>query len=310
LAPAVFRSETRGDFNEKLLDTIKKYNPEIIFIGNSMLYTRIDEVHYGQLSGKKVFLLKMPGLGSAGWYLSFKNFICAPNLKPSVVYIFFRDTELTDPLFRTTGKYIYRLQRLSTNDETELDDILYFNKSTGEKIEYYLEKLYPVLSHNKRIDGSMNIIALKSVNSITGNKLKNDDVNELFQFDNFRPVQVDGENIIESIDKNCYDFNNRLPVSFLPSIVNMAKTNGVKLAFIRVQKRPTDTRAPYQSEQLLSYVAELKKYIEANNCLFHDFTGDSRITLSMYGGGDHIDVKYKKKYTKIFYDTLKEKSIY
>jgi hypothetical protein len=53
-------------------------------------------------------------------------------------------------------------------------------------------------------------------------------------------------------------------------------------------------------------MSDLRNYISHYNCLFHDFTADQRITLDMYGAGDHIDDKFKKRYTKLFVETLRD----
>ena len=303
----LFRSEKIKPFRTDFIRKLKKYNPEEVFIGNSMLYTRIDVQYYSQLSGKRSFLLKVPGLTSAGWYLLFKNYVIEMDNKPDVVYIFFRDTLLTNPAYRTTGKYLFRLQRISNGEEKVLNNIVFKNKTVMEKIQYYIGKIYPFLSYKIQLDRSIKNINDVIANSLIAGEFDKDEINQLFDLNNFRSVQSDGENVASSDDTKVNNFRDRLPGSFLPLIVDMAKKKNINVVFVRVQKRPVGGNPPYQSPELKNYISELKSYIENNNLIFHDFTGDSRITLQMYGSGDHINERSMKQYTKLFYDTLKEK---
>jgi len=307
IIPMLYRYEKIKPFNTDLLNELKNYDPEVVFIGNSMLYTRIDAEYYSQLSGKRSFLLKVPGLTSAGWYLLFKNFVTEMNNKPDVVYIFFRDTLLTDPSFRTTGKYLFRLQRISHRDDVVFRNIVFKNKTGMERFEFYIGKIYPFLSYKIQIDRSIKNANDVIANSLIAGEFSKDEINQLFDLNNFRSVQSDGENINSSDDTKFNNFRDRLPGSFLPLIVDMAKKKNIKVVFVRVQKRPVGGIPPYQSPELIEYISELKSYIESNNLIFYDFTGDSRITLEMYGSGDHINEKSMKKYTKLFHDSLKDK---
>ena len=58
-----------------------------------MLETRIDEIHLEEILGENndVLLLTMPGGMSSAWYLYLKNFVIESGIKPSNVFVFFRD---------------------------------------------------------------------------------------------------------------------------------------------------------------------------------------------------------------------------
>jgi hypothetical protein len=54
--------------------SITTQQPDVVFIGNSMLETRIDIERYEQLNDEtNALALIDPGVSSAGWYLRLKN---------------------------------------------------------------------------------------------------------------------------------------------------------------------------------------------------------------------------------------------
>jgi hypothetical protein len=65
-----------------------------------MAGTRIDERRLGELAGRPVAPLLQAGSGPVFWYLALKNWVIASGIKPRAVFIFFRDTNLTNVMFR------------------------------------------------------------------------------------------------------------------------------------------------------------------------------------------------------------------
>lgn len=301
--PAIFRPDTdkfKIPFNKKLFNDLKAADPEVLFIGNSMLDSRIDRNYYEKLSGKKTYLLTRAGFASSGWYLLLKNFIAASGIQPEIVYIFFRDTFPTDPLFRATDHYIGDFK---TNEENIYYNTLLKNMSIMEKVQYYTKKFYPILLYKNNVGQIIN----NHFYTIAGTffDLNPKDINDLFEIKNLRPVKDDGENTDIKFNDERFNFKTRLRNSFLPHIIKIAKKNNLKLVFIRIQRRPGNESFSFNQAIQKKYIEDLEENLYMNGFLFHDFTGDKRITLSMYGSGDHINNKSKKKYTKIFYTTLK-----
>ena len=73
-----------------------------------MLGTRIDPNHLGRIStsgDELVSFLYHAATGPAWWYLAFKNQLVASGVKPRMTFIFFRDTNLTDTMFRLEAQY-------------------------------------------------------------------------------------------------------------------------------------------------------------------------------------------------------------
>jgi hypothetical protein len=114
-------------FRDASLDELRFGNPAWVFIGDSMLGTRIDPGQLGRLSttgDEYVSFLYHAATGPAWWYLAFKNHLVASGVKPRVTFIFFRDTNLTDTMFRLEGQYGYALDEVAQSAEPELDRLV------------------------------------------------------------------------------------------------------------------------------------------------------------------------------------------
>ena len=95
-------------FRVESIEELRFGNPRWVFIGDSMLGTRIDPFYLGRISTgrrSRSSFLYHAATGPAWWYLAFKNQLVASGVKPRMTFIFFRDTNLTDTMFRLEGQY-------------------------------------------------------------------------------------------------------------------------------------------------------------------------------------------------------------
>ncbi len=114
-------------FRELAIEELLAGNPRWVFIGDSMLGTRIDPNHLGRIStsgDEFVSFLYHAATGPAWWYLAFKNQLVASGVKPRMTFIFFRDTNLTDTMFRLEAQYGRALDEVATPSEPELDALV------------------------------------------------------------------------------------------------------------------------------------------------------------------------------------------
>ena len=84
-----------------------------------------------------------------------------------------------------------------------------------------------------------------------------------------------------------------------PEIIRLSKASGIRVAFIRVQRRPRPDGPPAQSRALVQYVKDLEAYLSANGAYFRDEWGDPDQPLSVYEDGDHIDPSFRHRYTEL-----------
>jgi hypothetical protein len=96
------------------------------------------------------------------------------------------------------------------------------------------------------------------------------------------------------------DFAENLPTSILPELIHLARSRGVRLAFVRVQRRPRPDGPPLQSPVLQRYIADLRAYLQSEGALLIDDTGNPAFTLDWYKDGDHMLGSRRREYTEMF----------
>ncbi len=297
--PALQLRRHHRAFNPQPIADLRHGQPAWVFIGDSMMGTRIDPLRLGEISSTHdeiVSFLYNPATGPGWWFLAFKNQLIASGVKPRAVFVFFRDTNLTDTLFRLESLYGYALDDVALTNEPDLDALVAARKGglrarlgtaavtfyeydiTTSWLEpavrrWFVNLRYPDASARLRFDRSLN---------------------ERFDLANLRgdaAADLSGAN--ESAD-----FVRDLPKSVLPLMINLAQQHGVPLCFVRVQRRPTGATPPPQSPNLRRYADDLKAYLTANGVLFHDDWGDPELPESIYADGDHV--RDRRHYTDVF----------
>jgi hypothetical protein len=88
-----------------------------------------------------------------------------------------------------------------------------------------------------------------------------------------------------------------LPRSVLPDMLALGRAHGVRLCFVRVQRRPRPDGPLVQSPVLQRYISDLRQYVQLNGAVFRDDTGDPDYPLSWYTDGDHTAFRYRQRYT-------------
>ena len=296
--PSIESPRVRGPFDSEAVATLREAACDYILIGDSMAGTRIDP---GQLSrlvgGRGAAALFHPGSGPAYWYLTFKNFVVNAGLRPKAVIFFFRDENLTDTLFRV---YPSALDRVARNQEPVLDEILAARaRGAFYQVHGAIRRLYQY----DRTRAWLEPIIIRapvawSAGRRARRKLLDTINNEVFSLEALRPM-VAADMMTSSGE--ALDFDRNLPTSVLPEILRLSKVSGVRVAFVRVQRRPTAAGPPPQSPALQDYVTKLRRYLEANGAVFRDDWGDPDQPLSAYEDGDHVTREFRPVYTELLY---------
>lgn len=314
LAPALFMPVTirREPYIGKMIHKeLQEEKPDFVFIGNSMLWSRIDDAYLGQLSGgqKAYSIVNFGGL-SAIHYLSFKYLFLPANVHPKKVFIFFRRNQFVLPRARTTDPLVKKtIERLSPVPDPVFEQIVHGRSRSVTDIVYdKLLTLFPIAAIQNEARRKLSDLALvlASLLQQNGNQIDKErktileQVNNRFAFTSgsFRSG-IDIESKQEETVKNPYDFYGRVKDSFLPHILELAKAKNIPLVFIRVQERPNENGAVQDSPDLQQYMHDMQEYLADHDAILYDFTGDPELPLSAYHDGDHI--KDQKKYTELFY---------
>lgn len=296
--PSLELRRERKPFRTDVIDELRYGNPRWVFIGDSMLGTRIDPIHLGRLStsgDENISFLYHAATGPAWWYLAFKNHLVASGIRPRVVFFFFRDTNLTDTMFRLEGLYGGVLDEVAHDAEPELDAMVAARRRgfwarvhagvagtyqndvatswlTPAVRRWYVDQRYHTPPERAQFEWT---------------------VEQTFGLDHLRS---DIGSDLAAAERP--DFDRDVSTSVLPLIADLARAHGLTVCFVRVQRRPEQGRAPADTPELAAYVAKLRAWTSANAALFHDDTGDPEMTLALYGDGDHV--ADRQRYSEIF----------
>jgi hypothetical protein len=293
----------RGAFDGDRINDLGRLNPGFVVIGDSMAGTRIDDRRLGELTGRPVAPLLQPGSGSAFWALALRNWVIASHIHPKAVLIFFRDTNLTDVLFRLDAQFRWSVDMVAHEREPELDAVL-AARVGGPKFVVHrgAERLYQA---DRARDWLQPALVNWPARLIEPSRRRRDalmaQVNDRFGLAHLRRLEAADAQATEDPSA---DFAKYVDRSVLPLMLQDARRAGLQLCFVRVQRRPLGNQPPVQSAALVRYAADLERYIEAHGGVFHDDTGDPELTLDMYEDGDHLASSARRRYTEILFARL------
>lgn len=300
--PSLESSRPRLPFRGEVIEQLKYQNPTYVFVGDSMLWTRIDPVYLGDLAGnEQVAFLQHAGTGPAWWYLAIKNYLIPSQTKPRVVFIFFRDTNLTDTLFRATGNFRWALDEVAREHEATLNRIIASRLSgSWHGVVAAINRAYAVDRIVQESDVLVRQLPMRAVVAPEALEDFEHQLNEFFSIDALRPftqADIDG-------DADRMDFTGDVGTSVLPEMLRLARVAGYRLCFVRVQRRPLGRKPPAQSRALRHYLEDLETYLRANGADYYDEYGDPDYPETVYADGDHIRSEFRARYTELFRQKL------
>jgi hypothetical protein len=299
--PALELRRPHGEVRAEVIADLQYGAPTSVFIGASMMGTRIDPVHLGEISSthdETVAFLFHPATGPAWWYLAFKNHLVASGIAPRAVFVFFRDTNLTDTFFRLESLYGFGLG---------LDDVAHpqepeLNAVVASRKRGIWARVHSAVTRTYETD-----VATSWLEPAVRRWFVNwryPDPSERLRFDRSLSERFDLTNLRRDVtadlsDANdAADFDRDVATSVLPLMIDLARQRGIQLCFVRVQRRPAGSEPPPQSPNLTRYVQSLERWLEANGAMFHDDWGDPEQPESIYADGDHV--RDRRHYTALF----------
>jgi hypothetical protein len=302
--PALEGPRVRGAFDRDPIEQLAEVNPGIVVIGDSMAGSRVDYVRLSQLAGTSATPIFQAGSGPVWWYLALKNWVIASGVRPKVVFIFFRDTNLTSVMFRLDEGFRWNVDRVAGEREDEVNAVIgSYRGALSARARTAIESLYGAdrarLWVEPAMTGRIGRMMIPSRRQRTAFIIE---MNKRFDFMHVRPMEAAD---FEAAQDREADFPRMIRHSVLPLMIRDAKQAGIKLCFVRVQRRPDGNRPPPQSPALRRYVEDLRQYIESNGALWRDDTGDPAITVDMYEDGDHLAQHSRTYYTEIFYARIR-----
>jgi hypothetical protein len=224
-----------------------------------------------------------------------KNLVAENDLKSiRGAIFFFRDDQLTTQVQVTPGS----LDRVARDREPELDRALAANKlGTFSEVHRVARPVYQYDRTRLWIEPLFNRWPAQVVQPGRPAELIDAMNSDVFALDKLR--KFEGSDLAASTTASL-DFAANVNDSLLPEMLRLAERSNIRLAFIRVQRRPTPDGPPQQSDALEKYVEDLRAYVTARNAYFHDDWGDPDEPLSAYADGDHLTAEGRRRYTERF----------
>ena len=294
--PTVETPRPREPFDQAAADAVREVQPQFVVIGDSMAGIRIDPLQLSRQAHTQVVGLYQQGSPVAYWYLAFKNLAVENDLKSlRGAIFFFRDDQLTTQVQVTPGS----LDRVARDREPELDRVLAANRlGVFSEIHRSARSVYQF----DRTRTWLEPILLQAPAKLAATTMPSSELlkainTEVFALDRLRAFEAAD---LAAAQGRALDFQANVGDSLLPEIIRLAERAQIKLAFIRVQRRPAADGPPPQSPELTAYVNALKGYLEARGAYFHDDWGDPDEPLSMYADGDHLTAEGRLRYTQRF----------
>jgi hypothetical protein len=301
--PALEPRRAREPFDAGMIENLRTIQPEFVVIGDSMAGSRLDATQLSvMLNYRMVAPIYYAATGSAFWYLALKNWVVASQVHPRIVIIFFRDENLTDPMFRVTGPYRATLDAAARDREPALNDVLAMHTAGAfYRVHDAIGRVYGNDALRAWVEPALTRAPVPLAARRHAKKPSEwlERMNaDLFGLQALR--EMTAADMAQAEDARAFDFRRNVPRSLLPRMFDVARRGGIRLAFVRVQRRPEVNGPPPQSPALRSYTAALKAYIEAQGGLFFDDWGDPDQPLSVYTDGDHVSKDFRERYTAMF----------
>lgn len=302
--PAVEGPRERLPFDTDRLAALASLQPTWVVIGDSMAGSRIDPALLARLTGGVTAPLLYAGSSPAWWYLALKNWVIPSGIRPRAVLVFYRDTNLTNVMFRIDATW--SLDTAALDREDDLNAVVARRRGTVfYQVRDTVDHLYQAAQARRWIEPAVNewparvLVPYRKPRAAFMEQL-----NDRFGLSHLRPI--DAADMQATEDREA-DFDAFVDKSALPLMLRDARSARLILCLVRVQRRPVDGRPPYQSPALQRYVGKLKAYIEAHGGVFMDDLGDPSETLDMYEDGDHLSRDGRRRYTEMFASRLRQR---
>jgi hypothetical protein len=294
------------DIDERYKRAIEDQNPELIFMGNSILKKAVDFELLDLLLESKVLDLSVNATTAPDWYLFLKNNISTSSKRPLTVVIFFKNYRLTDIPSLTGEEDQKRINKFAGADEQVFDSLV----NNLSNIERFTLEVFAPYAYQVEI---RNIVERPFQYGFPGllSGWQNDQtdlaVETTFANDNLVPELLElsrqeSETFGDGDQLNRFDAS--VNSSFLPHIIALAVENDIELVFARI---PTlQSLEQGDSLEIAEYFRQLKNYLDENNLVFIDF-GElaQELNAEHYRDNDHLNDLGRPLFTPIVAEVMK-----
>ena len=316
-AIALFQPSLMGITPSRLQGTIEqhgKFKPDYIFVGNSMVYTRIHTETLDGLTGQHSRLVVSGGGFSALWYYLIKNAALALPHTPKAIFVFFGDMQLTQPkqyLETHTGERM--ILDYARGGDALLNDLV-FNKYPFQGQSRYLLGivLFPKLPWHLAIQTDLSKAAFNLATEIGMPAGATYDAtialaNKRFAFDRLRPRKAAPNPAPSSSTPDIQALERFDPAiwerTFLPHMIELAKSRNIRLIIVRTERPEKWHRPP----AYWAYAKGLRKFLSEHDVKFYDLDDDNNsIPRDWMADPDHVKERLMPIYTKSFFERTRD----
>jgi len=299
-----FDEEMRTDYRFK----IEGKALQIVAIGDSSI-RELDEEIFSESIGMKSAIFSAPGSGSAYWYLFIRNQIIPARSDQDYVILFFRSSTLTAPDYLVKGHYFVRLEEIAGRQDKDVYDLA-INGLKNRWVKF-AEKYIPLFTFRSEIYFN----TVQQIRYYLPEVVLDQDVLSVNQaydevFDDVQINDLMWEEFLQNVESTLYspaalDFSARVERSFLPGMIKDLAKSGATPVFVRV-KNKEHAEGQTDSDELIEYLEDLKKYLEQNGCIYLDLAGVEELTVNMYRDSIHINPENAQKVTEIIAEEIKQ----
>jgi hypothetical protein len=286
---------------------IEEQQPQIIVIGNSIVQSGVDAKLLTSLTGEKSMTLEFAGAFTPVWYLLIKNSVLPAQHHPAVIVIVFRDTHLTQPDLGVHGQaYEDLIDSLAGADEELFNQLAYFNEMSP--LTRLVMRDVPLYKYGREVRTELDEklkystvyrtfgIPPELLDKISYRTLRNEESDRGLLGQTSMAAETNYPDYV-------YNFQQQLPKSFLPPIIDLTEGTDIRLVFVRV-RRLAQARGVPESQALQRYIQDLTAYLNSRQVTFLDFSHDGRFTEDYYGVGEHFNARGEKLFTEMLAEAL------
>ena len=307
--PREIKPQFSKDIRMKYVKEINEQHPDIVMLGDSMLHPAVDEAVASERLDKKIYTIGLPGSASTLWYLIIKNNIAETKVPPKYLIVFFRETMMTVPGYRVTGRYFEQIDEYAGPKDEELIKRAYLNQMNP--LEKLAERYFPPFGSRWNIrQGIDSRIRYTLPEAELGcDKPCMDNAMEVV----FGELNMDLNFLSDALaaandylySRTAMNFDQQIDESFLPEIIQLCKERNIQLVLVRMKILEFTTPGS-EPPALREYFTGLSNYLATNNVIFLDYHDEPTLTPDLFSDNMHMNPAGRVIFTDMLVNDLQK----
>jgi hypothetical protein len=291
----------------KYAKDIDEQKPDIVLLGDSMLYPAVNDAVLSQRLDKSIISIGLPGSASTLWYLIVKNNILETQSPPKYLMILFRDSIMTVPGYRVTGRYFEQIDEFAGPKDEDLIKRAYLNQMNP--LEKLAEAWFPPFGSRWNIRQAIDArIRYTLPGRLLGcNETCMNNAMEIV----FGDMNMDRNFLSDALaasdtylySKEALNFEQQVGESFLPELIQMTRERGIQLVLVQMRTLRFATPGS-EPPALYTYNKNLAAYLAANGVIYLDYSKESTLTREYFADPMHMNDAGKVVFTDMFAEDL------